>query len=554
LSNQHSYGRRATKGFAWNYLYKLSEFGLLNIYNIIIARFFGPEGSTPYVVYTALGTTISVLATIGVDGIMLRYLPRIVETERGATNDISSIGVNGLGSFVRRLFVFRLFTVAIVILLTAIAFLILPYFYPSIALSLGTIVKFAPYLIIFLIAQAIIAFCSFTLIALLDIKMLFFTSITIRSIAIAVLGILYLNSQLGIEQAVRIHASSAVIIALVLIYVLYRVVSSRTVNRRSPLETIRNIKEDLKKFALSPKFLKAFFISPVIIYGVTSWGNDILSAVLGKQPDILMMRAFFGEGSREIGIYNVASILLLLTEYLFLFGFGGTLVSVLSKVAHDDESTTIENKTPVYEQMTRTRKEVAGLQNILLIPLCGFMMTFAFLVVETIYGVHYADSVSLLQFGLVILAINVGLFGGGLQLTSLVAIGKVRLCFKNRLFWGIANLIGNFFLIQRYGALGAIIGSQLANALACITEEFFARKFIGPSVNYFSTLRVTVLVVALSFVSFFAVKYITPFSFTSGKLIFGGGIYIILVCGIFYLLKLPEFMGLLKRLRVATSS
>jgi hypothetical protein len=86
----------------------------------------------------------------------LRYLPRILETEGGAEQDIASVGVNGLGSFVLRLFTFRLLVVSMIVILTGIVFILLPSFDASLASSLGTINEFAPYLIIFLFAQSII--------------------------------------------------------------------------------------------------------------------------------------------------------------------------------------------------------------------------------------------------------------------------------------------------------------------------------------------------------------------------------------------------------------
>ena len=108
MTTSETYGKRATRSFAWNHFYKLSEFGLLNIYTMIIARHFGPVGSAPFVVYAAAGTSLSVIAAFAVDGVLLRYIPRMGDTD-ALTEEMAVPGATDLSSFVRKLFAFRLF-------------------------------------------------------------------------------------------------------------------------------------------------------------------------------------------------------------------------------------------------------------------------------------------------------------------------------------------------------------------------------------------------------------------------------------------------------------
>src|SRR5688572_6289900 len=105
---------------------------------MLIARYFGPEGSVPYVVYIALGTTISAIAAFGVDGTLLRYLPRITEIESGADSELESMGVTGLRSFVRRLFALRMFIILVIISAAAIVLIVGPSISDTFSASLGS--------------------------------------------------------------------------------------------------------------------------------------------------------------------------------------------------------------------------------------------------------------------------------------------------------------------------------------------------------------------------------------------------------------------------------
>jgi O-antigen/teichoic acid export membrane protein len=515
---------------------------------MLIARYFGPEGSVPYVVYIALGTTISAVAAFGVDGTLLRYLPRITEIESGADAELESMGVTGLRSFVRRLFALRMFIVLIIIFIAAIILIVLPNVSDSFNRSLGSIAVYSPYLLLYLLAQSITMFTTVALIALLETRSLFIVSIIVRSLLLGIGVYLVSIGILEIGTAVLFHAISAFVVAISLLAVLFRVVNDREARqeRRTIGLAAKRISRDVSRLFRFRNF-SALLVTPVMVYGLTTYGNDMLSAVLGRQPDILMLRGFYGEHAREVGLYNVASMLLLVTEYIFFLGFGGALVSIFSKYAHEDEAD--QNATSAYPRMTRARGEVAGFQYITLIPLCGFVFVFALLVIRLIYGVKYDDAALSLQIGIVLLAINVAVFGGGLAITSLVAIGKPRLVLYSRITWGVINLVGNFFLIKYYGVIGAIIGTNACNMLACATEDYFARKYIGNSIQYISMLRI----VALTSITACFIWYLDDTLFLSLSTLFrlgiSAGIYFLITYLLFWILKLPEFVYFQTRLR-----
>jgi O-antigen/teichoic acid export membrane protein len=490
MSKEQTFRKRAGKGFAWNYLYKLTEFGLLNLYTILIVRHFGPQVSVPYAVFTALCTTISMFGAFAVDGVLLRYIHRISGNKDLGYNDFTNIDNIGLRGFLKTLFAFRLFVVTILSLLIFIFLFILPLFLPSLDSMLGSVREFSPYLIVFLYAQAIAAFCTVSLIGLLETKNVFIASLVSRGVLLAAGLSLVIHDSLSIHYAVGLYAISAVLNALYLLLVFSREVNGRSREVSSTKIHFSSVMNEIRRIISRPRNIKFFLATPLMLYGITTWGSDILSTVLGKQPDILMMRAMLGENSPEIGYYLSASILLLVTEYIFLFGLGGTLVSIFSKLAHDDQN---ENGLKQYPKLALARKEIAGFQNIMLLPLCAYMMVFAPVVMRSVYGSKYEAAIPMIRIGLLCLTLSVGIFGGGMQVTSLVAIGKERLVFRNRLFWGITNILANFFLIRLYGGMGAIIGTQFANAFACGTESYFAKKIIARSFDFFGTIRIIII-------------------------------------------------------------
>ena len=136
-----------------------------------------------------------------------------------------------------------------------------------------------------------------------------------------------------------------------------------------------------------------------------------------------------------------------------------------------------------------------------------------------------------------------------MQITSLVVIGKERLVFRNRLFWGITNIAANFFLIKSYGGLGAIIGTQFANAFSCGTESYFAKRMIGASFDFFGTLRI----IAISVVAVGCGYYIVQMIDNEGAYVFNSIISLlaagIITACLYALLKVPEAKKVWDRLR-----
>src|SRR2546421_12502814 len=99
-----SFREQATKGFVWNYAYKLAEFGLVNLYTILVVRHFGPSVSSPYAFFTALTTTLALVSAFAVDGVLLRYIQRIQPSKAQQISGYDELERSGLRTFLGTLF------------------------------------------------------------------------------------------------------------------------------------------------------------------------------------------------------------------------------------------------------------------------------------------------------------------------------------------------------------------------------------------------------------------------------------------------------------------
>lgn len=178
-------------------------------------------------------------------------------------------------------------------------------------------------------------------------------------------------------------------------------------------------------------------------------------------------------------------------------------------------------------------------------------MVFAPDVMRSVYGSKYDEAIPMIRIGLVALVLSVGIFGGGMQITSLVAIGRERLVFRNRLFWGITNLAANFFLIRMYGGIGAMIGTQFANAFACGAEGYFARKIIGGNVfDVIATSRIFLIAGIAAFTGYFLVSIIVPSGNPPMNAVIGIAICGIITTLLYIILKVPEAKKLWQRMQL----
>jgi O-antigen/teichoic acid export membrane protein len=525
---------RATQGFAWNHLYKISEYGLFNLYSILVVRHFGPELAGPFTIYLSIFSALSILSAFAVDGILLRYSGLV---KVGAHLELPGYISGSLRSFLRPLLELRLAVTALIALIVIVCLAILPRFFSGVAIITGSMADLAIPLGISLLLQGIIAFCTSALIGLLETKRILIGSLLARGSLLLVSLLLLSFGELTILTAVSVHMASLLLGAIVLSLIV-RKLSVESAN--APSRRFSWLKDRAT--------IATFFGSGVVAYGIATWGTDLLSMILSRQPDILMLGAIFGERSVEITYYHAASVILLLSEYLFLFGFGGALVSVFSGLSHSDTQDPNFSQRG-YPRLLEARKKVANFQSVATVPFLTFVGVFAGPIIESLFGAAFLPATSLVQVGVVIVALTVSLFGGGMSITSLVAIGEQRLVFRIRLVCGLINLPLNLLLISSYGAMGAVIGTQLCNTAACMLEAFAANKRIGLAIDYNGIFAVYAIAIAASAIAYVICDVSGAFGFAPIPLVlFAGSIAATLVVLSYQMLKVRIAQDALQRI------
>ena len=111
------------------------------------------------------------------------------------------------------------------------------------------------------------------------------------------------------------------------------------------------------------------------------------------------------------------------------------------------------------------------------------------------------------------------------------------------------NLVINYVLIPRIGAIGAMIGTIIAEITVCFIQAFSVRKDL-PVIDYIKQILFFILIGALMFVTVYLIgctfgKHIWVLLVQIGV---GGGLYGILAFAYFYKKKNPVFMNLLTKI------
>jgi O-antigen/teichoic acid export membrane protein len=526
---------RVARGFAWNHLYKVTEYGLMNLYNVLVIRHFGPELVGPYALYLSVATTLSLVGAFAVDGTLLRFTSHAFADKREGDDPILSHPA----AFLQRLLSLRLVVISVISLLVLGGLSL--WGGDAASSDVTTLYRLSPYLIAYLFAQAIAAFATHAMLGLLHVRALFWGSLLSRA-ALLLLGIWALaGDSLTIEFAVQAHLLTTIINAAILIYALRKQVHIY-IGRSA---WFRNVLQYSRQF-VSRKGIAIVGGSSVLMYGVTTWGTDLLSAILSRQPDILMISAIHGERSIEVGFYQAAAMFLLFAEYVMLFGLGGTLVAAFSSLSRDDKA---EHSDRSYPRLNSARQQVMAFQTVVTAPLFAFLLLFAREAVTTIFGHEFLPIVPIVEIGLIILIACNTVIGGGVHLTALVAAGKQVTVFRIRLAYGAINLLANYFLILHYGALGAVIGTQVSNCAACLTESVIANRRLGIAQRSQLTLKLISCSFFSAAIPWFVFSQLGTHPYIN--LGCGAAVTVAIYLATAYLLKIAEVQEIAGRIRHA---
>lgn len=176
---------------------------------------------------------------------------------------------------------------------------------------------------------------------------------------------------------------------------------------------------------------------PLILSGI--------AVVTYMRIDQVMIKLMFGDA--ELGIYSVA---VRLTEALYLIP-AAVISSTMPKITQSYK----EGKESFYEEIQNLYNTVSLISYVSIF----FVFIFAGLIVSTVYGSDYADSILVLRI-LVWTALFVNL--GIVQYSFIIIMNWTTVYMAIVFFASLLNIGLNYILIPKYGAVGATVATVIS--------------------------------------------------------------------------------------------
>ena len=443
------------KGFFWNHISKLAEYGLTYIFGILLARNLGATQYSIYVTLMSLSSFCIIFGGLGLDETLNKYVPRIsIEKGNSTTNYL-----------VKKLLRYR------VLALILITFLIFS-FRNQIAHVIG-IKNFGLYLIVlsfYVFLQSLVNYFSNFFIAQLKTHIVLVINLITK----------FMTLGIGIYLLATGHDLNSIIFLLAII---------------SVLTIILYLGSGGYKFIFA-KMAKVEIKEP-LSFGITTWGNMLLTFMLGKNSNIIILSLIIGN-LKQIGFYEIAFSFTQLIEYVFAVGFTGVALSSFSSLAVTD-----------YEKLKDLRTLLIKYFQIIIFPVSMYVLINAEFIIRLIYSDQYIPSIFLLRIFLVFNIISVSFLGSGSNTAVLFAIGKEKIVLIIRLITGLLNIILILLIVPSYGIIAAIIITG-ACLLISVTFEFLsAGKLIGWKYDYIFLMKIVLVCFVALGISIVLGKYVS---------------------------------------------
>ncbi|HZV12515.1 MAG TPA: oligosaccharide flippase family protein [Candidatus Kapabacteria bacterium] len=483
--------QHAIKGVAWNYLGRISEFGLLYVIRAIIARTLGPSNDSIFALFSSLTAGAVLLTALGTDWVVYKYLPQLTAQEKPSE----------AAYLLRKTFFLRLLSSS----LGAIAiYTLLGPLHIEFLSKYSLLFPYLIFIALYIVGQNMALFGTATLTASLRTKEVFFINVTTKFLLAAGIAVLVFSSLLTPSTAIiAVTCTACVAGALYIIRI-----SPKLRTQRTP-----------------------FRLSPLVSFAAFLLGNDLLSIVLGRQSDILVLSYWF-PGSPQTSFYDNAFQFGLVVEQGITIGLAGILFSIFSELATRDRA-----------RLGEAHRQILGAIQLLFIPVGAFIAFAAPVIIPTIYGGKFLPAIPFVRAFLLLDIIDSGILGGGLNITLLQTINRERTTFTNRCVWGAVNLAVNLYLIPRYGALAALVTTRICDLGAVSVEHFIVRRETQASFPF----RHFIIAALGTGIGLAGIFFLPGDSFFN--CILAGIVFVLLVAGAYYVTKPPALLWVLQTVR-----
>jgi len=468
------------KSFAWNHLSKLSEYGLTYIFGILLARKLGADNYSIYVTLMSISSFSMVFGGLGFDETLNKYLPQLSSKQK----------LLSIRSLIKKLLIIRT-----CVLCTIGLILILFREKVSALLNNPILSDFILYLSLYIILQSIVNFFSNIFISQLRTRIVFLINFATKLIMLLI-GIYILNLGYGIKEILLLLvAISLTSFSLYLVVGGYDYVFKRSESYNS---------------------------SSAIKFGITAWGNLLLTFLLGKNSNILIISFLLG-ATVQVSYYEIAFSFTQLIEYFFSIGFMGVALSSFSALAAQD-----------LPRMKFLRSSIMKYLQVFNIPI-GLMVFFnAAFIIPLIFSSQYLTSINLLKIFLVFNIISISVLGSGTNTAILLSTGKEKIVLLIHMVFALLNIILLLLFVPIYGVTGAIFITGLCLFLTVLTEFTFATKYIGLNYDFAFITKIFLISIAA-----LAISEISR-NFLFNNYFFSISLYILLVSTGYFIFRIPN--------------
>ncbi len=394
------------RGFAWNHAAKISEYFLLYVFSVIVARSLGPATNGVYVTLVSISQLLLTFSSVALDIAINRFLPQIMEPNKEAKT----------AYLLRRLIVLKL----VLFFVCSVLF----FFGWDTVQHWFDIQSAATLYVIFIIALGLARAISSSLtsvwISRLESKIVFIinTGTLILQIAAASISI---NNGYGLNALLIIILLGSLASTLAYVFVSRKFIATST-----------------EKIPMKPVFSFTGWL----------WVNAITTYVYGKQGDIMML-SFFSINKSLVGCYDAAYTLSFLPSLAFAAGLGGISMSMFSRIAKEQP-----------QEMAKFWTRLSSLLTQITVPIYCFLALFAGNIVTLLYSSEYVQSVQLLQVFIIARIIS-RLFSGGESFDALLSVNAEHAAVKIGMIGSLVNVVLNLVLIPQLQVLGAVLATSI---------------------------------------------------------------------------------------------
>lgn len=452
-----NFKERSLKGFIWNHLAKLSDYGFTYLISVILARSLDNISYSVFVTTYGVGTAIIIFSSLGIDETVNRFISQLSVREK--FGQIKKLLIQLIKY---RLAALLLFLVLLLLFRKEIASL----------LNNKNIADYIVIIVFFIFFQNLSNFFTQYFTSLLNTRLVFFINTGFK-----IFSVLLISFYLNFDKDLFLIF---VIISLIsfLSFITYLFSARETFSYKS--ETYKN--NDVKKFFL------------------VMWLNAILSMIVGRYSDIFLLGSLIGV-NEEVSNYEVAFSLVTVIDYLFSVGLIGVIISVFSTAAILDKN-----------KLISIRNKIIKYYQFIVLPIMLFSLVFADDLIKIIYSEKYTEAVPLFETFLFYKILIVNILGSGLNVSILVSMGKQKYVLINRSILGIINISVNVVIIPIHGAWGAILVTGFIQLVIYLIDFIVVSNLLEFKYDFLFLLRTFFIICCWLFIIYlFRLSFNLPF-------------------------------------------